>query len=142
MCTQARLLPVERMVPILHHRLEGTRQTEDTSRSRTCSIRGKKPPKQRKPNGRTFSIHEILKFRRALAHLDEEDCLFGDAFGSTATRDDCISNCHRVDYRLIQLAQKQHDSGADPSACGRTQVLPFEVLEALCIEKDTQGRRV
>ena len=50
-----------------------------------------------------ISIHDILKFRRALSHLDEE-FLFGEAFGNSRTRDATIASCHEVFYKLLKLS--------------------------------------
>lgn len=72
-----------------------------------------------------ITIHEILKFRRALAHLDEEN-VFGNAFGSTRTRDDCIINSHRVYDRLLTFVDESK----------RSNVLKWKVLELLCIGDD------
>ncbi|CAB9501431.1 expressed unknown protein [Seminavis robusta] len=82
-----------------------------------------------------ISIHEILKFRRALSHL-EEDNIFGEAFGSTASRDECIANSHSVYYRLLKLAHES-DNNLDASG-GRkhNDVLPFDVLGLLCLGDD------
>lgn len=76
-----------------------------------------------------ISIHDILKFRRALTHLDE-DCLFGDAFGCTNTRDLCIASSHSVYYRLLKLAPTLNTDD-EP-----TDVLPYDVLALLCLEDD------
>ena len=75
-----------------------------------------------------ITIHDILRFRRALSHLEEEN-IFGDAFGSTVSRDQCITNAHVVYYRLLKLAEK------DSSGDGRIQegVLPFDILALLCL---------
>jgi hypothetical protein len=48
------------------------------------------------------SIHDILRFRRALAFMDE-DRPFGDSFGSATNRDECIESANRVYIRLLNL---------------------------------------
>jgi hypothetical protein len=49
------------------------------------------------------SIHDILKFRRALSYMDESHP-FGDSFGPATTRNECIESSHSVYYRLLKLA--------------------------------------
>lgn len=77
-----------------------------------------------------INIHDILKFRRALTHLDE-DCMFGEAFGLTNTRDQCIASSHSVYYRLMKLAPTAEEDCEKPP-----DVLPFDVLALLCLEDD------
>ena len=77
-----------------------------------------------------INIHDILKFRRALTHLDE-DCMFGEAFGLTNTRDQCIASSHSVYYRLLKLAPTADEDSDKPP-----DVLPFDVLALLCLEDD------
>jgi hypothetical protein len=48
------------------------------------------------------SIHDILKFRRALSYMDESHP-FGDSFGPARTRNECIESSHSVYYRLLKL---------------------------------------
>jgi hypothetical protein len=48
------------------------------------------------------SIHDILKFRRALSYMDESHP-FGDSFGPATTRNECIESSHSVYYRLLKL---------------------------------------
>ena len=83
-----------------------------------------------------ISIHDILKFRRALTHLDE-DCMFGEAFGLTNTRDQCIASCHSVYYRLLKLAPTpDNHTQTDTQSDAQADVLPFDVLALLCLEDD------
>ena len=74
-----------------------------------------------------ISIHEILKFRRALSHLDEDN-LFGESFGCTANRDETIASSHALYHRLLALAPE--------SADGSPTILPFDVLALLTLEED------
>jgi hypothetical protein len=82
-----------------------------------------------------ISIQDILKFRRALSHLDE--CfLFGEAFGSTATRDQCIASSHSVYYRLVKLAPTVEKDSEGAGCSEGTTVLPFDVLALLTLQED------
>ena len=85
-----------------------------------------------------------MKFRRVLAHLDDEkDNIFGKAFGSTATRDECLKSGHSVYYRLLKLSQDADkcqekgdvDGELEPLAVSG-DVLPFDVLTLLCLNED------
>ena len=73
-----------------------------------------------------ISIHDILKFRRALVHLDE-GYLFGEAFGSTKNRDETIASTIAVYHRLLALA---------PGTDSMNGVLPFDVLALLTLKED------
>jgi hypothetical protein len=48
------------------------------------------------------SINDILKFRRALTFMDEQNP-FGDAFGPAASRNDVISSAQQVYQRLLKM---------------------------------------
>jgi hypothetical protein len=93
-----------------------------------------------------ISIHEILKFRRALAYLNETN-IFGDAFGSTESRDKCIANSHRVYHCLLRLAQEEAQEGDNEKDGGATKsqrlptTLPWKVLEILCTGEDNASKR-
>ena len=84
-----------------------------------------------------MSIHDILKFRRALSHLDEDN-LFGEAFGCTASRDQCIASSHAVYYRLMKLAPSADKSlsTGSPEGAGENGVLSFDVLALLTLMED------
>jgi len=81
-----------------------------------------------------ISISDILKFRKALSHLDE-DFLFGEAFGSTHNRDECIESAHAVYFRLLTLSPGSNlfDSIKKTNLHG---VLPFDVLALLTLKED------
>jgi small-conductance mechanosensitive channel len=68
------------------------------------------------------SIHDILRFRRALAFMDEP-CPFGETFGPASTRDECIESAHQVYARLLNLTTD-------------SPVLPNGVLIMLATEED------
>ena len=68
------------------------------------------------------TIEDILKFRRALTHMDETHP-FGEAFGPSTNRDECIVSAHAIYYKLMKLA---------PDA----RVLPFDILELLAVDED------
>lgn len=77
-----------------------------------------------------------MKFRRALSHLDEA-YLFGEAFGCTSTRDECIASSHSVYYRLVKLAPSvDKGSTTDSDESDNTGVLPFGVLALLTLQED------
>jgi len=90
-------------------------------------------PDEKMDKSAVVTIHDILKFRRALSHLQEQDYLFGDAFGFTNSRDECIASAHSVYYRLLKLAPTLDD---DTTSTEEPDVLPFSVLELLCLEDD------
>jgi len=87
-----------------------------------------------------ISIHDILKFRRALSHLDEE-FLFGEAFGNSRTRDATIASCHEVFYKLLKLS-----AGTEQLKDGNNQechgVLPFDVLALVTLQEDGKTENV
>jgi hypothetical protein len=68
------------------------------------------------------SIHDILKFRRALSYMDESHP-FGEAFGPATTRNECIDSSHSVYYRLLKLAPEE-------------PVLSFDVLSVLAHDEE------
>lgn len=94
-------------------------------------------PDSKGDKGDGISIHDILKFRRALSHLDEA-ALFGEAFGPTTTRDECIASCHEVYYRLLKLAPPSDCSfkTAESGSSDCSSVLPFDVLALLTLQDD------
>lgn len=69
-----------------------------------------------------FSVQDILKFRHALAYLDDEyPC--GEAFGSVRTRDRCIAASHRLYWKLVKCLPG--------STC-----INFDVLGLVAAEED------
>jgi len=68
------------------------------------------------------TIEDILKFRRTLTHMDDTHP-FGEAFGPSTNRDECIVSAHAIYYKLMKLA---------PDA----QSLPFDVLALLAVDED------
>lgn len=91
-------------------------------------------PESKGEKGSDISIHDILKFRRALSHLDE-DHPFGSAFGPAMNRDQCIASSHSVYQRLLKLA---------PGEDGTTNalILPFDVLALLTLEEDGKTENI
>ena len=87
--------------------------------------------KMEKKEGSEISIHDILKFRRALSHLDE-DHPFGTSFGPAMNRDQCIASSHSVYHRLLKLASSVSDESGDKN----TGVLTFDVLSLLALNED------
>jgi hypothetical protein len=67
-------------------------------------------------------IEDVLRFRRALAFMDEKEP-FGEDFGPAATRDECIESAHHVFCGLEKLS----------SSSGK---IPFSVFELLCVQDD------
>jgi len=65
------------------------------------------------------TIHDVLKFKRALTYMDETDP-FGVDFGPARNRNECITSSHRIFYQLLKLAP-----GRD--------FLPFEILELVTV---------
>jgi len=86
-------------------------------------------PESKADKGNDISIRDILKFRRALSHLDE-DHPFGKAFGPAMNRDQCIASSQNVYERLLKLAPitESGDSNAG--------VLTFDILSLLTLNED------
>lgn len=68
------------------------------------------------------TIEDILKFRRALTHMDETHP-FGEAFGPSTNRDECIVSAQTIYSKLMKLAPE-------------TKTLPFSVLALLAVGGD------
>ncbi|KAL7573195.1 hypothetical protein ACA910_018852 [Epithemia clementina (nom. ined.)] len=74
----------------------------------------------------SMTIEDVLRFRRALACMDEEHP-FGEAFGPADTRDACIQSANSLYHHLMKL---------DPTAAQ----LSFDVLAlAIAEEEDKDG---
>jgi len=71
------------------------------------------------------SIQEVLKFNRLLLFIDNQHP-FGEAFGSCANRDECISASHNVFRQLLRITPGRH-------------VLPFSTL-ALAAYNDSDDK--
>jgi hypothetical protein len=67
-------------------------------------------------------MEDVLRFRRALAFMDEADP-FGEDFGPAATRDECIESAHHVFSGLEKVSSK-------------SKKVPFTVFELLCMKDD------
>ena len=68
------------------------------------------------------SIHDILKFRKALAFLEDAQ-LFGVAFGDAQTRNKCVKSAMKVYKRLLRFTPEEEN-------------LQFDVIGALAYDKD------
>jgi hypothetical protein len=49
------------------------------------------------------TLHDVLKFKRALTFMDHDTHPFGEAFGPASHRNECIESSNRLFARLIQL---------------------------------------
>ena len=82
------------------------------------------------------SIGDILKFRKALDHMDSHSP-FGDSFGPAWTRDECIESAQNTYYRLLSLAHIADDDGEEPSQEDNLNVsISFDILRLLASDED------
>jgi hypothetical protein len=68
------------------------------------------------------TIADVLQFKRALTYLDDENP-FGENFGPSSNRDECIASSHNLYQRLCVRAKVHHS-------------MPFSVLDSLYIDQD------
>jgi hypothetical protein len=78
-------------------------------------------PESKLRKSESASIGDILNFRKALTYLDSP-CVFGDAFGNTTSRDDCIKSAQKAYRRILR--------------CTNTSILQFDVIGLLSMSED------
>ncbi|KAL7569468.1 hypothetical protein ACA910_009702 [Epithemia clementina (nom. ined.)] len=84
--------------------------------------RWEEPAIKNDKSARSSTIEDVLRFRRALACMDEE-YPFGEAFGPADSRDACIQSANSLYYNLLKL---------DPTS----EQLSYELLSFAIVEED------
>ncbi|KAL7569467.1 hypothetical protein ACA910_009701 [Epithemia clementina (nom. ined.)] len=107
-----------------------SRNSSGTFNTKHLLDRWEEPAIKNEKNAQSSTIEDVLRFRRALACMDEE-YPFGEAFGSANSRDACIQSANSLYHHLMKLdptanqlsfqvlalaiAQEEEEEGEDPS---------------------------